>query len=65
MTIYSDCFILRECPLCGRDVKIESGSIECNCGLTFRLNNGCQNLQEWVDKHWNIRVTKRPYKRGY
>lgn len=47
---------LEKCPLCGKNVRIDSGCIECTCGLRFRLNNGFCDLQKWIDKHWNSRV---------
>lgn len=63
MTTYPSGIILRECPLCGREVRIVSGSIECICGLSFRLNSGMQDLSEWIDAHWNLRIKNRPFRR--
>lgn len=46
---------LRECPLCGQEVEIESGTIVCRrCRLSFDLV-GCYNLQNYIDKYWNKR----------
>ncbi len=46
---------LKPCPLCGREVKWASGSIKCDCGLSFRQNRDfCV-----VNDNWNNRKTTK------
>lgn len=59
MTINRCGIILGSCPLCGRDVEINSGSIECACGLSLRIDSGTAPLQEWIDEHWNTRASNK------
>ena len=46
---------LKPCPICGREVKIESGAIRCNyCFLRMDLRH-IGHLEKDIEK-WNKRV---------
>ena len=55
---------LRECPLCGQEVEIKSGTIVCKrCRLSFDLV-GCSNIQDYIDKYWNKRFIDRKIRKN-
>lgn len=47
--------LLEPCPLCGKEVRWNSGYIECRCGLSFRPGYSFEE----TNRLWNNRYVKK------